>query len=153
MTMACRSWYSPCQKYHFSYHNAAPSCSLLPWFPSWKYPWCTTLRPPLSLQQQLLQQVFPSPQQPQQIRFAPFKAFFHKIPNSKWVLRFYFFLFFNKKNSPGEFFFFFLCLPHQILFFKSFIASVCGTGCTYLELAFVANNDVAVFCVAMFVPN
>lgn len=37
--------------------------------------------------------------------------------------------------------------------FKSFIASVCGTGCTYLELTFVANNDVAVFCVAMFVPN
>lgn len=67
---------------------------------------------------------------------------------------FIYFYFFNKKNSPGEFFFS-LCLPHQIFtfIFKSFIASVCGTGCTYLELTFVANNDVAVFCVAMFVPN
>lgn len=63
--------------------------------------------------------------------------------------------FFFKQKKFSRRIFFFLCLPHQILLFifKSFIASVCGTGCTYLELTFVANNNVAVFCVAMFVPN
>lgn len=91
-------------KFHFHCHNATHSCSLLPWLPSWKYPWCTALRPPLSLQQQLLQQVSPSPQQPQPIRFAPFKAFFHKSQtlNECWYLL--------KKFSWRIFFFMFLSI-------------------------------------------
>jgi len=95
-------------KYHFYYHNATPSCSLLPWFPSWKYPWCTALRQPLSLQQQLLQQVSPSQQQPQPIRFAPFKAFFHKSQtlNECWYLK--------KKFSVRIFF---SCLSIKFYFF------------------------------------
>lgn len=66
-----------------------------------------------------------------------------------------FILFFlTKKILTENFFFISVFTPSNFTFiFKSFIASVCGTGCTYLELTFVANNDVAVFCVAMFVPN
>lgn len=129
-------------KCHFYYHNATPSCSLLPWFPSWKYPWCTALRQPLSLQQQLLQQVSPSQQQPQPIRFAPFKAFFHKSRtlNECWYLK--------KKFSVRIFF---SCLSIKFFYFFWLVYSKhLWTGCTYLELTFTANNDVAMFCVALF---
>ena len=63
----------------------------------------------------------------------------------------------KKKKFLGEnFFFFFSCLSIKFSFvFDRSAASGSRTGCTYLELTLTADNDVAMFRVAVFVlvPN
>ena len=63
----------------------------------------------------------------------------------------------KKKISRREFFFFFFsCLSIKFSFvFDRSAASGSRTGCTYLELTLTADNDVAMFRVAVFVlvPN
>lgn len=48
-----------------------------------KCPWCTVLRPPLCLQQQLLPPASPSLQQLPPIRFGPFNGFLSRVQISR----------------------------------------------------------------------